>query len=62
MQEATIAQALKQEIIEYNIERLRRNHNSLAKSKGLNNVSNPSYALDSVDGKISAKTITGYES
>lgn len=62
MQEATIAQALKQEIIEYNIERLRRNHNSLAKSKGLNNLSNPSYVLDSVDGRISAKTITGYES
>ena len=62
IEDKTVGQMLKQEIIEYNVERLRRNHNALAKSKGLNNISNPKYSLESVDGKVEAKTITGYES
>jgi uncharacterized protein YrzB (UPF0473 family) len=37
----TVGDLLRQEIVEYNVEKLRRNHNAIAQSKELNNISRP---------------------
>ena len=58
----TVGDLLRQEIVEYNVEKLRRNHNMIAQSKELNNVSRPRYAFDNVVSGEKAKIITGYES
>ena len=58
----TVGDLLRQEIVEYNVEKLRRNHNMIAQSKELNNVSRPRYTFDNVVSGEKAKIITGYES
>jgi len=58
----TVGDLLRQEIVEYNVEKLRRNHNAIAQSKELNNISRPRYTFDNVVSGEKAKMITGYES
>ena len=58
----TVGDLLRQEIVEYNVEKLRRNHNMIAQSKELNNVSRPRYTFDNVVSGEKAEIITGYES
>jgi uncharacterized protein YrzB (UPF0473 family) len=58
----TVGDLLRQEIVEYNVEKLRRNHNMIAQSKELNNVSRPRYTFDNVVSGEKAEVITGYES
>ena len=58
----TVGDLLRQEIVEYNVEKLRRNHNAIAQSKELNNISRPRYTFDNVVSGEKANMITGYES